>query len=136
MELVEEPEEKRKFEVLGWCSGNGFIMPLHCRGAGKTTLLNTLLSRNLKGLTVEGTVAVNGNVIGRDITAISGYAQQEEMFVGTLTVREYLSIQARLRTNLPSERREKRVNVVLTQLGLTKCQNTRIGVTGVLKGIS
>ncbi|RCN23725.1 hypothetical protein ANCCAN_30587 [Ancylostoma caninum] len=105
-------------------------------GAGKTTLLNTLLSRNLKGLTVEGTVAVNGNVIGRDITAISGYAQQEEMFVGTLTVREYLSIQARLRTNLPSERREKRVNVVLTQLGLTKCQNTRIGVTGVLKGIS
>ncbi|EPB68594.1 ABC transporter, ATP-binding protein [Ancylostoma ceylanicum] len=106
------------------------------RGAGKTTLLNTLLSRNLKGLTVEGTVAVNGNVIGRGITAISGYAQQEEMFVGTLTVREYLSIQARLRTNLPPERREKRVNVVLSQLGLTKCQNTRIGVAGVLKGIS
>ncbi|KAK5968397.1 ABC transporter ATP-binding protein/permease wht-3, partial [Trichostrongylus colubriformis] len=55
---------------------------------------------------------------------------------GTLTVREYLSIQARLRTNLSQEKREKRVNVVLAQLGLTKCQNNRIGVVGVRKGIS
>ncbi|KAL6738783.1 hypothetical protein Aduo_012295 [Ancylostoma duodenale] len=122
--------------VTGLARPGELLALMGASGAGKTTLLNTLLSRNLKGLTVEGTVAVNGNQIGRDITAISGYAQQEEMFVGTLTVREYLSIQARLRTNLPSERREKRVNVVLTQLGLTKCQNTRIGVTGVLKGIS
>ncbi|XGW29058.1 hypothetical protein V3C99_008675 [Haemonchus contortus] len=105
-------------------------------GAGKTTLLNTFLNRNLKGLRVEGRVEINGNVIGREITAISGYAQQEEMFVGTLTVQEYLSIQARLRTNLSPERREKRVNVILAQLGLTKCQNNRIGVAGVRKGIS
>lgn len=62
-------------------------------GAGKTTLLNTMLARNLKGLDVQGRVEVNGNKIGRDITAISGYAQQEELFVGTLTVREYLTIQ-------------------------------------------
>ncbi|VDM82931.1 unnamed protein product [Strongylus vulgaris] len=58
------------------------------------------------------------------------------MFVGTLSVREYLSIQARLRANLSPEKREKRINVVLTQLGLLKCQNTRIGIMGVLKGIS
>ncbi|EYC44128.1 hypothetical protein Y032_0471g2046 [Ancylostoma ceylanicum] len=122
--------------VTGLARPGELLALMGASGAGKTTLLNTLLSRNLKGLTVEGTVAVNGNVIGRGITAISGYAQQEEMFVGTLTVREYLSIQARLRTNLPPERREKRVNVVLSQLGLTKCQNTRIGVAGVLKGIS
>ncbi|PIO69518.1 ABC transporter, ATP-binding protein [Teladorsagia circumcincta] len=43
---------------------------------------------------------------------------------------------ARLRTNLSQERREKRVNVILAQLGLTKCQNNRIGVAGVRKGIS
>ncbi|KAK6052836.1 ABC transporter, ATP-binding protein [Cooperia oncophora] len=105
-------------------------------GAGKTTLLNTFLHRNLRGLNVEGRVEINGNVIGREITAISGYAQQEEMFVGTLTVREYLSIQARLRTNLSQEKREKRLNVILAQLGLTKCQDNRIGVVGVQKGIS
>ncbi|PIO70622.1 ABC transporter, ATP-binding protein, partial [Teladorsagia circumcincta] len=112
------------------------VYPFIFSGAGKTTLLNTFLHRNLKGLHVEGRVEINGNKIGRGITAISGYAQQEEMFVGTLTVREYLSIQARLRTNLSQERREKRVNVILAQLGLTKCQNNRIGVAGVRKGIS
>ncbi|VDL85614.1 unnamed protein product [Nippostrongylus brasiliensis] len=105
-------------------------------GAGKTTLLNTFLCRNLKGLKVDGRVEVNGNCIGRDITAISGYAQQEEMFVGALTVREYLCIQARLRTNLSKEKRERRVNIIITQLGLRKCQNNKIGIVGVLKGIS
>lgn len=104
-------------------------------GAGKTTLLNTMLARNLKGLNVQGRVEVNGNEIGREITSISGYAQQEELFVGTLTVREYLTVQARLRVNSP-DKRKKRVNIVLSQLGLLKCQNTRIGVMGVKKGIS
>lgn len=62
-------------------------------GAGKTTLLNTMLARNLTGLEVQGRVEVNGCLVGKGITAISGYAQQEELFVGTLTVREYLNIQ-------------------------------------------
>ncbi|VDM60672.1 unnamed protein product [Angiostrongylus costaricensis] len=105
-------------------------------GSGKTTLLNTLLARNLKGLEVEGTVEVNGNEVGRQISAISGYAQQEELFIGTLTVREYLSIQAVLRTNLSKKGRELRVGAILSKLGLTKCQNTRIGVVGIRKGIS
>ncbi|KAF8374577.1 wht-2 [Pristionchus pacificus] len=105
-------------------------------GAGKTTLLNTLVQRNLNGLSVEGEVLVNGNEMGRRITAVSGYAQQEELFVGTLTVREYLSIQARLRVCGSEERRERRVSIVLRQLGLLKCQHTRIGVMGIKKGIS
>ncbi|GMS95854.1 hypothetical protein PENTCL1PPCAC_18029 [Pristionchus entomophagus] len=105
-------------------------------GAGKTTLLNTLVQRNLNGLSVEGEVLVNGNEMGCRITAVSGYAQQEELFVGTLTVREYLSIQARLRVSGSDERKERRVSIVLRQLGLWKCQHTRIGVMGVKKGIS
>uniref|UniRef100_A0A1I7XIF1 ABC transporter domain-containing protein n=1 Tax=Heterorhabditis bacteriophora TaxID=37862 RepID=A0A1I7XIF1_HETBA len=127
-------------EVLCCVSGlarPGELMALMgASGAGKTTLLNTLLARNLRGLHVDGKVEVNGNEIGRNITAISGYAQQEELFVGTLTVREYLTIQARLRVNGTQSKREKRVNTVLSQLGLLKCQNTRIGVIGVKKGIS
>lgn len=105
-------------------------------GSGKTTLLNTFLQRNLSGLHVAGRVEVNGNVIGPHIAALSGYAQQEEMFVGTLTVREYLCVQARLRTPFSRARREKRVDVVLSSLGLSKCQNNKIGIPGVLKGIS
>lgn len=58
-----------------------------CSGAGKTTLLNTLLERNLTGLDVEGEVLVNGQKIGRGVTGVSAYVQQEDLFVGTLTVR-------------------------------------------------
>ncbi|CAI5448357.1 unnamed protein product [Caenorhabditis angaria] len=105
-------------------------------GAGKTTLLNMLLSRNLKGLETGGSVKVNGHELGRKITAISGYAQQDELFVGTLTVKEYLNIQAKLRVNGDAEKRRRRVTSVLSQLGLFKCQNTRIGSIGGTKGIS
>lgn len=79
-------------------------------GAGKTTLLNTLLSRNLKGLTVVGNVLVNGRELGRDITYISGYVQQDELFMSTLTVHEQLMIQARLRlTDFTEEQIKQRV---------------------------
>ena len=55
-------------------------------GAGKTTLLNTLLQRNLKGLDVEGEILVNGQNIGKGVTSVSAYVQQEDLFMGTLTV--------------------------------------------------
>ncbi|GMT22600.1 hypothetical protein PFISCL1PPCAC_13897, partial [Pristionchus fissidentatus] len=123
-------------DVSGIARPGELMALMGASGAGKTTLLNTLVQRNLNGLSVDGEVLVNGNAIGRGITAVSGYSQQEELFVGTLTVREYLSIQARLRVHGSHERRERRVSIVLRQLGLWKCQHTRIGVMGVKKGIS
>ncbi|KAL6738496.1 hypothetical protein Aduo_012038 [Ancylostoma duodenale] len=68
--------------------------------SGKTILLNTLLHRNLQGLIVEGEVLVNGQKIGSAVTSVSAYVQQEDIFVGTLTVREHLMIMAMLK--LPS----------------------------------
>ena len=60
-------------------------------GAGKSTLMNVLAHRNLKGLKVSGKVKVNGQTIGRDITTMSAYVQQEDLFIGSLTVREHLT---------------------------------------------
>ncbi|KAK2147165.1 hypothetical protein LSH36_566g01069 [Paralvinella palmiformis] len=59
-------------------------------GSGKTTLLNCLTKRNLGSLKVKGSVLVNGQEIGEDINRISGYVQQDNAFLGTLTVREHL----------------------------------------------
>ena len=59
-------------------------------GSGKTSLLNVLNKRNLQDLTVSGQVLVNGMSMGNDIANISGYVQQEDLFVGTLTVYEHL----------------------------------------------
>jgi ABC-type multidrug transport system ATPase subunit len=52
------------------------VLPANFSGAGKTTLLNALLSRNLNGLFLEGTVLINGKEIGEKIKWISGYIHQ------------------------------------------------------------
>lgn len=62
-------------------------------GAGKSTLMNVLAHRNISQMDVRGTVEVNDRPIGSEITAISAYIQQEDLFVGSLTVKEHLTFQ-------------------------------------------
>ena len=44
-------------------------------------------------LRAAGEVRVNGKSIGKDIKYISAYVQQDDLFVGSLTVREHLMFQ-------------------------------------------
>mgnify|MGYP001810909278 CR=1 FL=1 len=64
-------------------------------GAGKTTLLNVLNYRNRGKLLIDGEVKVNGNVVKSQasIASISGYVQQDDMFIGFLKVKEQLRFQ-------------------------------------------
>lgn len=67
-------------------------------GAGKSTLLNCLTYRTMRKLNVSGQRYLNGNVITADsFTRISGYVQQDDLFVGCLTVKEHLSFQVSMR---------------------------------------
>lgn len=68
-------------------------------GAGKTTLLNVLNFRNRGDLKINGDVKINGQPINSQsaLAAISGYVQQDELLIGTLTVKEHLTFQVRLR---------------------------------------
>jgi ABC-type multidrug transport system ATPase subunit len=64
-------------------------------GAGKTSLLNVLNFRNRGNLKVGGEVRVNGQLVNsvEEIASISGYVQQDDLFIGCLTVRENLVFQ-------------------------------------------
>lgn len=64
-------------------------------GAGKTTLLNVLNFRNRGTLKIDGDIKVNGTPVKttEQISAISGYVQQDDLFIGYLTVREHLLFQ-------------------------------------------
>jgi ABC-type multidrug transport system ATPase subunit len=64
-------------------------------GAGKTTLLNVLNFRNRGDLKISGEVKINGQAISssNSLAANSGYVQQDELFIGTLTVKEHLIFQ-------------------------------------------
>ena len=66
---------------------------LFCSGAGKSTLMNVLAHRNIAQIQVTGTVEVNGHPIGLEINSLSAYIQQEDLFIGSLTVKEHLTFQ-------------------------------------------
>nr|QTW43725.1 ABCG-like protein 2 [Eurytemora affinis] len=108
-------------------------------GAGKSTLLNALLYRNTDNLQVEGSWTVNGiEATPQLLTALSGYVQQDDLFLGTLTVKENLVFQAMLRMDsiIPMEERMETVDHVIKTLGLVKSQNTMVGIPGQIKGLS
>ena len=66
-------------------------------GAGKTTLLNCLTFRNTGKLKVNGERYINGAKVNTDSLArISGYVQQDDLFIGTLTVSEHLRFQVNI----------------------------------------
>ena len=150
---------KRKTSSSFPCSACGVVRPgeflaiLGASGAGKSTLMNTLLFRNLAGLEVSGKRMANGDpVTPSSLLAVSGYVQQDDLFFGetshlddrnqlfpgSLTVREHLIFQALLRMDrdVPKKQRMERVEEVIQELGLSKCSNTQIGVPGKFKGIS
>uniref|UniRef100_A0AC35U768 ABC transporter domain-containing protein n=1 Tax=Rhabditophanes sp. KR3021 TaxID=114890 RepID=A0AC35U768_9BILA len=123
--------------VYGSIEPGQLVALMGSSGAGKTTLLNSLMHRNLKGLIVQGDILVDGTCIGGDISQMCGYVQQDELFLPTLTVKEHLTIQARLRLpDFDEIKQQSRVNGVMRELGLLKCQNTCIGSANSKKGIS
>ncbi|KAB0792488.1 hypothetical protein PPYR_04282 [Photinus pyralis] len=108
-------------------------------GAGKTTLLNVLTGRSSPRLVVSGMQCANGvRITSNVLTSMLAYVQQEDLFIGTLTVKEHLIFQAlvRMDKHIPYKRRMERVQEVIVALGLAKCENTTIGIKGRRKGIS
>lgn len=105
-------------------------------GGGKTSLLDVLAARKDKtGLT--GQVLVNGKRQPSNFRLISGYVVQDDVVMGTLSVRENLRFSAALRlpSSVSKQEREQRVEDVITELGLSDCANTRIG-NELTRGVS
>ncbi|XP_046580544.1 protein white-like [Haliotis rubra] len=100
--------------------------------------MNVLTCRNTAQYVTQGTVKVNGVDVGHGIKNISAYVQQDELFIGTLTVREHLTFRAMLRMDqtLSKSDRLLRVEEVILEMGLSKCAETQIGTPGRTKGIS
>jgi ABC-type multidrug transport system ATPase subunit len=87
--------------------------------------------RNLAGLQVTGRRISWGRLVSKtSLTAISGYVQQEDVFLEALTVREHLKFQSRVRMpgSMGDTARGKRVEQVIQELGLVGTADTRIAV--------
>ena len=132
---------KRNIQILDNVTGStkpGELMAIMgSSGAGKSTLMNVLTRRNVKGLKISGRVSVNGMEVKEDISKLSAYIQQNDVFVGALTVREHLLFHARLKlSKQTASRQTERIEEVVKIMGLQRCYNTTIGLPGVDKTIS
>jgi ABC-type multidrug transport system ATPase subunit len=137
--------ESKKTHILNNASGiakpGKLLAIMGASGSGKTTLLNCLNFRNRGSLKITGRVKINGSEINssRALQAISGYIQQEDLFIGTLKVKEHLKFQAMLRmdSNFTNEQKMSRVEEILNELNLKKCEDALIGIPEKnIKGIS
>lgn len=126
-------------DVCGVAYPGELLVIMGSSGAGKTTLLNALTFRSGCGVIASGVMAANGRRVSSAIlTSRTAYVQQDDLFVGTLTVKEHLLFQAMVRMDrkIPMEQRFDRVHQVINELALTKCKNTVIGQPGRIKGLS
>lgn len=126
-------------DVTGICRPGELLAIMGASGAGKTTLLNALTFRSDAALKIKGSLYVNGRKVTPTLlTSRSAYVQQDDLFIGTMTVKEQLVFQANLRMDkdIPTHRRMERVEEVMKELSLVKCAGTLIGIPGRIKGIS
>ncbi|CAD5172620.1 unnamed protein product [Musa acuminata subsp. malaccensis] len=105
-------------------------------GSGKSTLLDSLAGRLGRNVVLTGRVLLNGKKRRLDYGVVA-YVRQENVFLGTLTVRETITYSAHLR--LPATMSMKEVASVvegmIEEMGLHDCADRAIG-NWHLRGIS
>ncbi|KTG42249.1 hypothetical protein cypCar_00010773 [Cyprinus carpio] len=128
-------------EILKNVSGimkTGLNAIMGATGSGKTSLLDVIAGRkDPRGLR-SGQVLVDNKVVTSDLRLMSAYVVQDDILMGTLTVRENLLFSGNLR--LPRKQcstadKEKKVESIIQELGLEDCADTKIG-TEFIRGVS
>ncbi|XP_078061052.1 broad substrate specificity ATP-binding cassette transporter ABCG2 isoform X2 [Mustelus asterias] len=116
--------------------GPGMNAILGPTGSGKSSLLDILAGRkDPSGL--KGQVLIDGALQPSNFKCISGYVVQDDVVMGTLTVRENFQFSAALRLPRSIRNREKneRIGQVIKELGLTKVADSKVG-TMFIRGVS
>ncbi|KAF5940248.1 hypothetical protein HYC85_021415 [Camellia sinensis] len=94
---------------------------------GKTTLL-TALGGRLPGK-VSGTITYNGQPFSSSMKRKTGFVSQDDVLYPHLTVLETLTFAALLKlpNKLTTEEKIEQVELVIVELGLTRCRNNVVG---------
>uniref|UniRef100_A0A8C6TK45 ATP-binding cassette, sub-family G (WHITE), member 2a n=1 Tax=Neogobius melanostomus TaxID=47308 RepID=A0A8C6TK45_9GOBI len=105
-------------------------------GSGKSSFLDVLAARkDPSGL--SGQVLIDGAPQPPNFKCLSGYVVQDDVVMGTLTVRENLRFSAvlRLPASISRQEKEEKVERLIQELGLGKVADSRVG-TQMIRGIS
>ncbi|GFR47309.1 hypothetical protein Agub_g8996 [Astrephomene gubernaculifera] len=124
-------------KVSGYFEAHEMAALMGPSGSGKTTLLDVLAGRKNAGLT-EGTVAFAGQKpTPQFLRRYTGYVEQFDTLLGTLTVYEMLLYTAELKRSIKESLEDKKqaVEELLEKLALQRCRDVKIG-NAMAKGIS
>ncbi|XP_037089077.1 protein scarlet-like isoform X2 [Pollicipes pollicipes] len=124
--------------VYGAVLAGNLVAVMGSSGSGKSTLMTTLAQRNPGEVMVDADIQYNGRPLTRDMQRMAGFVYQDDLFVGSLTVREHLEFAARLKMDrhTTAGERRARIETIMFDLGLKKSEHTRIGVPGQKKSLS
>ena len=136
-------QKKQTKEILSDVSGSldaaSLLAIMGPSGSGKTSLLNTLAGRVpiTRSAKLHGSVLVNGVPCEGKMPMISAYVEQDEALFALSTVRETFAFAARLRLppSTSEEARARRVDEIISELGLVACADTLVGNQRV-RGVS
>ncbi|KAJ0006064.1 hypothetical protein NQD34_013337 [Periophthalmus magnuspinnatus] len=86
---------------------------------------------------LSGEVLIDGAPQPPNFKCLSGYVVQDDVVMGTLTVRENFSFSAALRlpSTISQDSKDQRVERLIQELGLGKVADSRVG-TQLIRGIS
>ncbi|XP_064416330.1 broad substrate specificity ATP-binding cassette transporter ABCG2 [Latimeria chalumnae] len=120
---------------------NGIMKPglnaiLGPTGSGKSSLLDILAARkDPTGL--SGEVLIDGAPQPANFKCISGYVVQDDVVMGTLTVRENFQFSAALRLSksISDGEKNEKIEELIQELGLSKVANSKVG-TQLIRGVS
>jgi len=119
---------------ISGCAKPGQVMAIMgASGAGKSTLLDILARKNKKGA-VGGTTLVNGREVkDEEFRAVTGFVDQEDTLMSTLTVYETILYSALLRLprEMSFEAKRFRTLETMNELGILRIKDMRIGETGM-----
>lgn len=125
--------------IQGACTPGQITAIMGASGAGKTTFLDILARKNKRGI-VQGNFYVNGEKISdHDFKSMTGFVDQEDTMLPTLTVHETILTSALLRLPRDMSRgaKEQKVLEVEKQLGIYHIKDQLIGSEeGKGRGIS
>ncbi|KAK9123246.1 hypothetical protein Sjap_012848 [Stephania japonica] len=131
----EGPTRRLLQGLTGYAEPRRIMAIMGPSGSGKSTLLDSLAGRLSKNVIMMGNVFLNGKKRKKDQRI--AYVTQEDVLLGTLTVRETITYSAHLR--LPSTLTKEEINDVvegtIAEMGLIDCANTVIG-NWHLRGVS
>ncbi|KAJ4724325.1 ABC transporter G family member [Melia azedarach] len=130
-----KPTKRLLQGLYGYAEPGRIMAIMGPSGSGKSTLLDSLAGRLSRSVIMTGNVLFNGK--RRKLDNGVAYVTQEDVLLGTLTVRETITYSAHLR--LPSTMTEEairsHVEGTILELGLQDCADTLIG-NWHLRGIS